>query len=391
MKTLLNRRQWLKAAAATAATAVVANRLPLHAQAPGPGAAPTPSVVPPQSLAPVVLSWNENPFGPSPAAREAMQSAVGRSCRYPDPQIGALREELAQREGVPAAQLLLGCGSGEILEAAGLHYGAGGGEIVAADPTFYQLLAAAERGGGRIVRVPLNARLEHDLPALEAAVTGRTRLIYVVNPHNPTGTICAPGALRPWVKRVSARVPVLVDEAYLECLDEPAAHTCAGLVREGHNVIIARTFSKIHGLAGARLGYALMSAPTAEALRARMTGDLSLATVEGGLAALRDEGFVAATRTELRAGREALQALARELGCEHTDAHGNFALIRTGMPAKDFQSKMAAEGVLVGRPFPPLHDWSRITIGLPEEMARCHAALRKVMAGRGRRDPRAGS
>lgn len=389
MKTLLNRRQWLKAAGAAVAASTFAHRQPLSAQLSSTGT-PAPSVVPPQSLAPVVLSWNENPFGPSPSARAAMQAAIGRSCRYPDPQIGALREALAQREGVSVAQLLPGCGSGEILEAAGLHYGAGGGEIVAADPTFYQLLAAAERAGGRTVRVPLNHRLEHDLPALEAALTDRTRLVYVVNPHNPTGTICEPGALREWVKRIADRVAVFVDEAYLECLEDPAAHTCAGLVREGRNVIVARTFSKIHGMAGARLGYALMSAPTAEALRARMTGDLSLASVEGGLAALRDEGFVTATRAELKAGREVLQALARELGCEHTAAHGNFAFIRTGMPVKDFQAKMAAEGVLVGRPFPPLHDWSRITIGLPEEMARCHAALRKVLARPGREEPRAG-
>lgn len=366
MKTPLTRRQWLKAAGATLAATTLANRLvPATPQAP--------------VIDPVVLSWNENPFGPSPAARAAMQVALWRSCRYPDPQIAALREALAKREGVPAAQLLLGCGSGEILDAAGLHFGAGGGEIVTADPTFHQLLAAAERGGGRVVRVPLNARLEHDLPTLEAAITGRTRLVYLCNPHNPTGTICDPGALREWTRRVAERVTVLVDEAYLECLDEPAAHTCAGLVREGRNVIVARTFSKIHGMAGARLGCALMPAATAEALRARMTGDLSLATVEGGLAALTDEKFVLETRAQLREGREALQALARQLGREHTDARGNFAFIRTGMPAKDFQERMRLEGVLVGRPFPPLHDWSRITIGLPSEMERCHAALRKVL------------
>ena len=378
MNTLLNRRQWLKAAGATVAAAAFAHRQPLSAQLSSTGT-PAPSVVRPQSLAPVVLSWNENPFGPSPAARAAMQAALGRSCRYPDPQIAALREALAKREGVPAAQLLLGCGSGEILDATGLHYGASGGEIVAADPTFFQLLAAAERAGGRTVRVPLNRRLEHDLPALEAAITDRTRLVYVVNPHNPTGTICEPGALREWVKRISGRVAVFVDEAYLECLDDPAAHTCAGLVREGHNVIVARTFSKIHGMAGARLGYAVLPGPIAEALRARMTGDLSLATVEGGLAALQDQAFVTETRSQLRAGREALQALARKLGRVHTEAQGNFVFIHTGMPAKDFQARMAAEGVLVGRPFPPLHEWSRITIGLPDEMERCHAALRKVL------------
>jgi len=370
MKNHLSRRQWLKAAGVTVAATAFTRSL---AQA----TRPTPIPLPP---GPVVLSWNENPFGPSLRARTAMHAGVERSCRYPDPPIAALREAIAQREDVPAAQVLLGCGSGEILDAAGLHFGAGGGEIVAADPTFHQLLAAAERVGGRIARVPLNARLEHNLPALEAAITDRTRLVYAVNPHNPTGTICEPGQLREWTKRVAARVPVLVDEAYLECLDDPAAHTCAGLVREGHNVIIARTFSKIYGMAGARLGYAVLPGSIAEALRARMTGDLSLATVEGGLAALPDQTFVADTRRQLREGRDALQALARELGREHTDARGNFAFIRTGMPAKDFQAKMAAEGVQVGRPFPPLHDWSRITIGLPHEMERCHAALRKVLS-----------
>lgn len=378
MKTLLSRRQWLKAAGAAAATGALASRLPLSAQDKPAPAAPG-QMMPLRPLGPAQLSWNENPYGPSPAAQNAMRLAAGRSCRYPDAKQNALLEVVARREEVAPASILLGCGSGEILEAAGLHAGADGGEIVAADPTFFQLLGAAERAGGRIVRVPLNARLEHDLPALEAALTGRTRLVYVVNPHNPTGTVCEPGALRDWVRRVSARVTVLVDEAYLECLDDPAAHTCAGLVREGRDVIIARTFSKIHGMAGCRLGYAVLPDRLAPSLRRRMTGDLSLVTVEGGLAALRDEEFVQATRAKLKTGREALQALARELGREHTDARGNFVFIRTGLPAQEFQDKMAAEGVQVGRPFPPLLDWSRITIGLPHEMEACHRALRKVL------------
>lgn len=372
MNTLLNRRQWLKAAGVTLAAAAVAPRLSRLAAAPLPATSPA-------APGPVQLSWNENPFGPSPAVQAAMRAAVGRTCRYPDAEEDALRELVATREGVPAAQVLLGCGSGEILEAAGLHYGANGGEIVAADPTFMQLLSAAERGGGKAVRVPLNARLEHDLPAMAAAVGPKTGLVYIVNPHNPTGTICPPETLRGFVQELSARVPVMVDEAYRECMDDPAAQTCVGLVRAGHNVIIARTFSKIYGLAGARLGYAITTRKIADALRVHFTGSLSLATLEGGRAALGDEAFVTATRAQLKAGREALEALARSLGKEHAAARGNFAFIRTGLPAKEFQDKMRAEGVLVGRPFPPLHDWSRITIGLPSEMELCHRAMRKVL------------
>lgn len=371
---LLNRRQWLKAAGATLAASALAPRLPLQAQTP----APTPAG-PPVAPGLVQLSWNENPFGPAPSARLAMVAAIASSCRYPDPQEQTLLAMLAAKEGCSPKQIVMGSGSGEILEAAGFHFGYEKGEIVAADPTFMQLLDAAARAGGKAVRVPLNARLEHDLPAMAAAVGAKTSLVYLVNPNNPTGTVCDPAELKAFVREVSARVPVMIDEAYLECTDNAAERTCAGLVLEGHNVIVARTFSKIYGMAGCRVGYAVMPEKLATSLRGRMTGSLSLATLEAAIASLRDTEFVIETRAKLKAGRDALIAEAKTLGKSYAEPQGNFVFVRTGMPIQEFNAKMRAEGVLIGRPFPPYLDWARITIGLPEEMEICHRAMRKVL------------
>ena len=371
---LLNRRQWLKAAGATLAATALAPRLPLHAQTAAPALA-----APPTAPGLVQLSWNENPFGPAPSARLAMVAAITRSCRYPDPEERALLGMLAAKEGCSPNQIVMGSGSGEILEAAGLHFSSEKGEIVAADPTFMQLLDAAARVGGRAMRVPLNARLEHDLPAMAAAVGAKTALVYLVNPNNPTGTVCDPTELKTFVRDVSARVPVFVDEAYLECTENFAERTCVGLVLAGHNVVVARTFSKIYGMAGCRMGYAVMPEKLATSLRARMTGSLSLATVEAAMASLRDTAFVVETRAKLKAGRDALIAEVKALGKSYAEPQGNFAFVRTGMPIAEFNAKMRAEGVLIGRPFPPYLDWARITIGLPEEMEVCHRAMRKVL------------
>lgn len=367
---LLNRRQWLKAAGATLAATALAPRVRLLAQSPAPAPAPA---------GPIVLSWNENPFGPAESAREAMRTAIHRACRYPDDEERELLNLIAAREGCSPGQIVLGAGSGEILDAAGLHFGLEKGEIVAADPCYMQLLDAAARVGGRAVRVPLNARLEHDLPAMAAAVNARTTLVYVVNPNNPTGTACDATELKDFVRDISARATVLIDEAYLECTDNFAERTCAGLAIAGHNVVVARTFSKIYGLAGLRLGYAVMPEKLALSLRARMTGSLSIVTIAAALASLRDPAYVTATRAKLKAGREALVAVAKSLGRECAVPQGNFVFVHTGMPVKDFIARMRAEGVVVGRPFPPLLDWARITVGLPGEMEVCHRALRRVL------------
>lgn len=374
MTTLLNRRQWLKAAGATLAATALASRSPLPAQTP---AAPRRFVVAPGL---VRLNYNENPFGPAASAKAAMTHAANtQAFRYADAEERELLELIARREGCRPEQIVMGAGSGEILDVAGFHFGFDHGEVIAADPSYMQLVLAADRVGGRAVRVPLNARFEHDLPAMAAAVTERTKCIYIVNPNNPTGTVCDAAELKAFVREQAKRTTVFIDEAYLELSDDFAGRTCAPLAVEGHNVVVARTFSKIFGLAGMRLGYAVMPEKLAVSLKARMTGSLSIVTIAAAIASLKDAAYVEATRAKIQAGREALIAEVTALGRTHAVPHGNFVFFRTGMPVQDFIAKMRAEGVEVGRPFPPLLEWARISIGLPEEMEKCHRALRRVL------------
>jgi histidinol-phosphate aminotransferase len=376
MTLILNRRQWLKAAGASVAAGALASPSRLFAQTPA--AAPR-RPIPPPGL--VRLNYNENPFGPAPSAKAAMHAATDHAAfRYADAEERELLELIARREGCKPEQIVMGAGSGEILDVAGFHFGLEKGEIVAANPSYMALLNAADRVGGKAVRVPLNARFEHDLPAMAAAVSSRTSLIYIVNPNNPTGTVCDARELREFVRTQSERTTVFIDEAYLELTDDFAGRTCAALAIEGRNVVVARTFSKIFGMAGMRLGYAVMPEKLAASLRARMTGSLSIVTIAAAIASLKDAPYVESTRAKIKAGREALIAEVKALGRAYAEAHGNFVFFQTGMPVQDFIAKMRTEGVEVGRPFPPLLDWARISIGLPEEMAVCHRALRKVLA-----------
>lgn len=377
MNLSLNRRQWLKAAGATLATAVIAPRFSLQAQTPV--AVPAPGPLAPLS-GPVQLSLNENPFGPALSAQEAMKALISRSYRYAYKEQGELIEILAKKEGCKPANIVLGAGSGELLDVTGFYYGLQKGEVLSANPSYSQLLVAAEKEGGKAVRVPLNAKLEYDLPAIAAAVTPKTSLVYVCNPNNPTGTILNAAELKAFVRATSAKVPVFIDEAYLDCADDYATQTCSGLVAEGLNVVVARTFSKIYGMAGLRLGYAVMPEKLATDIRAHITGSLSALTIAAARASIEDPNYVPETRAKIKAGRDALIAVIKELGKDYVEPQGNFVFFKTGMPVKDFVAAMKAEGVLIGRPFPPLLEWARISIGLPQEMEICHRALRKVLA-----------
>lgn len=376
MSLTLNRRQWLKAAGATLAATALAPHARLTAQTPAPAAAPRRPLVAPGLIR---LNYNENPFGPAASAQEAMRAAIPGSFRYADAEERDLVALIAARENCRPEQIVLGAGSGEILDAAGFLFGLEQGEIVAGHPSYLALLNAADRVGGKAIRVPLNARLEHDLPAMAAAVTPRTSLIYLVNPNNPTGTVCPAEEMKAFVRAQAERTTVFIDEAYLELSDDFAGRTCAPLAAEGRHVVVARTFSKIFGLAGLRLGYAVMPEALAVKLRARMTGSLSVVTMAAASASLRDEAFIAATRAKIQAGREALIAELRALGRTWAEPHGNFVFFQTGRPIAEFLPQMRAEGIEIGRAFPPLLDWARISIGLPEEMAACHRALRKVL------------
>jgi histidinol-phosphate aminotransferase len=373
----LNRRQWLRATGTVFAGLALSSRASLRA-ASVPPAAPEPKMLATEGQ--VQLSLNENPFGPSPRALEAMQRELPRAHRYPYAKGPELARLVAAKEGVAPENIVMGVGSGEVLETYGVYLGRERGEVISAAPGYLQLVGAMERMGSRVVPVPLNDRLEHDLDAMAAKIGPDTKAIYLCNPNNPTGTIVAPEKLRAFIAEVARKVPVFIDEAYLECSDNFSANTMVGLVREGHNVTVARTFSKIYGLAGQRIGYGVMPVEMAKGIRTFSTGSLNLLGVVAAEASLADAGYVEATRRKIKAGRDALIALLKEHGRRYAEPQGNFVFFHTGMPIAEFQQRMRRENVVVARAFPPLLDWCRITIGTPEEMAVAHAALRKALA-----------
>ncbi len=371
----LNRRQWLKSTVAGVAGLAVARQLlttPARAQHEVDRSA--------KRAEPVRISGNENPFGPAQSAQAAMLQAMEKSCRYPFAESQELTKLIAAKEGCSPDNIVLGVGSGEILDIVGFHFGLQKGEIIAAEPGYTQLMRAAEAQGGKSVWVPLNKKLEHDLPAMAAKMTDKTSMVYVCNPNNPTGTVVNAAELKAFAIEASKKVPVFIDEAYLDCADDYEAQTAVKLVAEGHNVVVARTFSKIYGMAGLRMGYGIMPAKLAKEVKPLSTGSVNMMGVVAATASLQDATYVAETRAKIKAGRDALIAVIKGLGKEYAEPQGNFVFFKTGMPIKTFQEKMKAEMVLVARPFPPMLEWARISIGLPEEMAVCHAALKKVLA-----------
>jgi histidinol-phosphate aminotransferase len=374
----LSRRQWLLSSGATLAGLALSSRL-LNFEA---RAQMTPERL--AAVAPVKarLSLNENPFGPSPAALEAMLAnlSAGKACRYPYGEVGELIALIAQKEGVAPENIVLSAGSGEILETVGGIFGRLKGEAIYASPGYLQLPGAVTANGGKAVPVPVNARQEHDLEAMAAQVVGASSIVYVANPNNPTGTVVDTAALAEFVKEVSQKAFVLLDEAYLDIADNYAGRTLVGLVNEERNLLVARTFSKIHGLAGMRIGYGVTSRKFAAQLRTLALGTLTSPGIAGAVASLKDTEFVAASRAKIVVEREKLLVLLRELGRPYAASQANFVFFQTGKPHAEVHAALMKESVSIARAFPPMLDWARITIGLPEENALARAALRKVLA-----------
>ena len=326
----------------------------------------------------IVLCWNENPYGPSPAARAAVSAAIATSCRYPDDDLAPLVQALAAREGVAAEQIVTGTGSGELLRALGLLAARDGGEIIAAEPTFLELPDYGKRNGASVKFVPVDARKRLDLAAMHAAVTARTRLIYVCNPNNPTSTTVAAADIRAMVAALPSHVTTLVDEAYLDFVTAPEVSSVVDLVNGKQRVVVTRTFSKIHGMAGIRCGYAIARPDVAKELAAaRMTTPNAFA-VHAARASLTDQAFLTDTRRRILASRVRITTELVRLKLPYAEPQGNFVFFDTGMPLKRFTELMRARNILVGRRFPPFENWCRITIGTESEVDAFLAALPAV-------------
>jgi len=327
------------------------------------------------------LSLNENPFGPSPRALAAVRDQLGELCRYGGDLGAALTELLALREHVPDDQIVIG----DILKPLGLHLAQGaplGAEFIYSEPGYAALVDAARPSGGVVVGVPLNSRLENDLDAIAAKVSERTRAIYLVNPHNPSGTVSDPAAFRAHVRAMSKQTAVIVDEAYLEFDPDFEKRTVMDLVRAGENVVVFRTFDKMFGLAGLGLGYA--AAPPALATSLKRAGfgrvdALDRLALVAAAASIRDIDYVATTRTKVAAERDKWHQLLASLKLRHSDSRANFIFFEADRPQTEIAAALRSKGIDIGRAFPPLERWGSITIGLPHENAATRAAVAELL------------
>lgn len=328
------------------------------------------------------LDGNENPYGPSPAARQAILASVGEAPRYADGTITTLTSQLAAREGVADSQIVIGTGSGELLRMAGLLAvtTAPGGELVAARPTYEELPRFAEKLGLKVRWVAPDSDHRHDLPAMRDAITESTRLVYVCNPNNPTGTAVSRDALERFVRSVPADCIVIIDEAYIDFVDQPRLATAAGLVKDVPNVILLRTFSKIHGLAGLRVGYSISPAALGQRLAALSLTWPNTTGISAAIASLNDRAFLESTRNALIGDRTRVHAALDRMGLRRADAMGNFVFFDTGGPLDRFQNRMLAQGIKVGRRFDGYDTWARVTIGVRHEVDRFLAALPRALS-----------
>lgn len=327
----------------------------------------------------VRLNANENPYGPPPGALAAIDAALSEACRYPDEVAAALVADLAAALAVAPDQILLGSGSSQILHVVATAFTGNGRPAVVADPTFEALGHYAGVRGANVIRVPLTADFRHDLPAM-ASAAGERGLVYVCNPNNPTASLTPAGELAAWIDRLPPTVTVLVDEAYHHYADGDAGYASVVPRLAAHpNLVVARTFSKIYGMAGLRLGCAVASKATIDELRAWLPWDsCNLAALAAGRAALADPTHVATSRARNREVRAATVAALEKSGLRTIPSAANFVMVDLGRDVGPIVQALHGEGVDVGRRFLALPNHLRVTVGTDAEMRAFLAALERV-------------
>jgi histidinol-phosphate aminotransferase len=310
---------------------------------------------------PILLCWNENPYGPSPAARAAIAQSIAEGCRYPDDENPRLVNLLAEKEGLGPDHIVTGTGSGELLRAFGLLAAREHGEIVVAEPTYAEMTEYAQQAGAILKLVPVDKQLRHDLSAMHAAVSAKTRIVYICNPNNPTGTMVDSAAIAAFVAALPEHVTTVIDEAYLEFVD--GAPSSVSLVKGPKRVVVLRTFSKIHGMAGVRCGYGIARPELIKEISAACMTTPNIFAVRGAIASLGDKEFLTDCRRRIVASRARVTAELARLHFPYAEPHGNFVFFDTGVPIEQFTKFMRQRNIAVGRRFPLYERWCRVTIG----------------------------
>lgn len=328
---------------------------------------------------PVRLGSNENPYGPSEAMRKAMTESFDNGCRYPWSYNAPLQEMIAKKEGVPSDHIVLVAGSTEGLKITGITYAGVGDEIISGLPTFLSMMEYAKVWGADINWVPLNKDLDYDLEEIEKRISSKTKLVFLCNPNNPTGKLLDKNAVMDFCASACKKTMIFSDEAYYDYIEDPDYPSMVELVKKGENVIVSKTLSKVYGLAGIRLGYLVAKPEIAQKLKERVVANTNIMAIEAGKAALNDEEFYKFSLAKNLECRKMIESNLDDLGLEYIPSQANFVFFHAKQDVSNLAKKMLDKGIIIGRPFPPMDDWCRISTGTVEEVAFFNQALKEVL------------
>ena len=328
----------------------------------------------------VDLSGNENPYGPSSVVKEILSNNLYKANRYYYATQKELVKQIAEHENVSSDYIVLGAGSSEVLCASILAYTDSVKHVLTADQSYGAIPQFTSGIGRKTLFVPLDKELRFDLKALHTQISDETGLIYICNPNNPTGTMVDSSELRDFCASVPKGLMVLIDEAYLEFTDNFERDTMTDFAKKGNNVIVTRTFSKIHGLAGMRIGYSVASPTVSKNITShKMCKFIGPLAVHAASTSLKQSEFQIYCRGKAKEGRELVFNLCDQLGLDYAQGMGNFVFLDPKMPHEKFRRMMRKNGVDTARSFPPRKNWARVTMGTTEEMEVFTQVLPKVV------------
>jgi histidinol-phosphate aminotransferase len=361
-----SRRDWLKKSlslASTVATAQWISRNPIDG---------FPFSFEEENSSAIRLNSNENPHGPSKKALEAISESMKKGNFYPWSVKEEFREKISQMEGFGKDQIYIGAGSTEILQLAGYAYGANGGTVISGYPTFPTLMRHASLFAAKWIKVPVGKSLQYPVDQMALSVDSDVKLVYVCNPNNPTGTYIPSAQLRSVCLEMAKTTMVFIDEAYIEFSEEGLAGTLAGLVNETPNIIVARTFSKIYGMAGLRIGYAYANPETIKQLQKFRVGygmNVPITSLYAAMAALDDQDFVHFCREQNTLAKEVVYDHFKAWDVEYAPSHTSFIYFKHDRFKGDLRKELQNKGVLI-RTYADQPGYSRVSIGTVPQMER---------------------
>jgi len=329
----------------------------------------------------VRLSSNENPYGPSKKVQESIIKAFDHACRYPYDYSDALAEKLAKIHGVEPESIIITGGSTEGLKITGLTFAHSGGEIIAGQPTFLAMMDYAKGWDATINWVPVGEDKGYDLNEIERRISSKTKLVFLCNPNNPTGTLLPADALTDCCNSVSDRTVVFSDEAYYDFIEEDHYPSMDALVRQGKNVIVSKTFSKVYGLAGTRIGYLIAPPHLAQQIRKNVVAMSNVLAIAAAEASLEDRDFYQFSLEQNRKQKQRIYDLLDHLQLDYVRSSTNFIFFHSKRDIRELGPEMLAKGVRIGRPFPPFYDWCRISTGTAEEVGLFIKGMLEVYNG----------